>query len=83
MAALISDIKCLVLIDKNYYSVVKNTAGYHPGQVKPSTAGGAPFNQPLMKESEDRFQRLYGNGHSSDQMLREIASINTKKNSSL
>ena len=33
---------CLVLIDKNYYSVVKNTAGYHPGQVKPSTADGAP-----------------------------------------
>ena len=40
---------CLVLIDKNYYSVVKNTAGYHPGQVKPSTADGAPSIIPWWK----------------------------------
>ena len=71
------------MIDKNYYSVVKNTAGYHPGQVKPSTADGAPDDHPLMKEMEDRFQRLQGNGHSSEHRLIESASINTKKNSSL
>ena len=44
MAALIPDEKRLVCLDKKYIKVVKNASGYHPGQVLPSRADGAPFN---------------------------------------
>ena len=31
------------LLDKNYFRVVKNSAGYHPAPVIPSTADGGPL----------------------------------------
>ena len=43
MAALIPDEKRLVLLDKKYLLVAQNAAGYHPGQVLPSRADGAPL----------------------------------------
>ena len=44
MAAPIPDERWLVLIDKTYFRVVKNAAGYYPGPVTPSTKDRAPFN---------------------------------------
>ena len=41
MAVLIPDEKCLVLKNKNFSRVIKNTAGYHLGPVPPSAADGA------------------------------------------
>ena len=43
MAALIPDEKRLLFLDKEYFWVAQNAAGYHPGQVLPSRADGAPL----------------------------------------
>ena len=41
MAALIPDVECLSLPDKNNFWVLKNATGYHLAPVTPSTADGA------------------------------------------
>ena len=51
MAALIPNIRLLVLIDKTYFDLRKNAADYHPGPEMPSTADGP--NQPLKSQLQE------------------------------
>ena len=51
MAVLIPDEKCLVLKNKNFSRVMKNTAGYDLGPVPPSAADGATLGPSAVLET--------------------------------
>ena len=43
MAALVPDEKCGVCLDKKYFCLMTNAAGYYPGPLAPITAFGTPL----------------------------------------
>ena len=57
MAALITDEKGLVLIDKKTFLSNENTPGYHPGPVTQSAADGTPISSFNKESPLQRCQR--------------------------
>ena len=69
MTALVEDKKSGECLDKNYFCLMTNAAGYHPGPVAPSTADVAPFQPHLIALVHQGTKSIFNLGFSWTQEL--------------